>query len=245
MLTEGICLDILNLLYGRRTTMTQTYFPDEPEKRLVNESSEEHALADNELYRKLLPRFDLREIDTAVRWLQLGEFISRTEWGLRGPWVHALTDKGLEAVQAGQFQEEDLRLLYRVDPYTVFIAHQFIPDDEEIVGYIRERLLERNGLAVYEGKADGLEEFRHSILKKIRESRYFLCLMTKRAALDSGLFVSSVWLYQEIGAAIAFGKSPLLLVEDGIDQVSLASFKRALNTCNLHAVTTRGFLKES
>ncbi len=41
--------------------------------------------------------------------------------------------------------------------------------------------------------------------------------MTKREELASGEFASSVWLYQETGVAVAYGKQPLLLVEEGID----------------------------
>ena len=77
--------------------------------------------------------------------------------------------------------------------------------------------MEPEGFKVYEGNAEGLEQFRDSILNKIRDSRFFLCLLTKRIRLKLGGFVSSVWLYQEIGASIAFDKNPLVLVEDGID----------------------------
>lgn len=215
MLTEAICLDILRHLNENNTIMTNPFLRDELGN--ARREVEEDSLSEGALYQMLLPKYDLQEIDTAVRWLQLGQYIGRTEWGLRGPWVYKLLEKGTEVVQNGRFREEDLELLYRINPYTVFVAHQFSNDDQEIVDYIRMRLLEPKGLILRDGRADGLEEFRHTILKKIRDSRYFLCLLTKRASLDSGTFVSSVWLYQEIGAAIAYGKSPLLLVEEGID----------------------------
>ena len=43
-------------------------------------------------------------------------------------------------------------------------------------------------------------------------------MLTRRARLDVGTFASSVWLYQEIGAAVAFDRKPLILVEDGMDE---------------------------
>jgi hypothetical protein len=71
-----------------------------------------------------------------------------------------------------------------------------------------------------------LEQFRVSILNKIRDSRFFICLLTKRVPLESGGYISSVWLYQEIGAAMAFGKKPLLLVEQGIDSHFVGEFQK-------------------
>jgi hypothetical protein len=71
-----------------------------------------------------------------------------------------------------------------------------------------------------------LEEFRAAILDKIRQSRFFLCLLTKRTPLASGNFASSVWLYQETGVAVAYGKKPLLLVEEGIDSEYVGELQR-------------------
>ena len=50
--------------------------------------------------------------------------------------------------------------------------------------------------------------------------------LTKRAALASGSFASSVWLYQETGVAVAYGKKPLLLVEEGIDSEYVGELQR-------------------
>ena len=81
-----------------------------------------------------------------------------------------------------------------------------------------EQTLAPAGYRVVDGQAEGLEEFRDAILGKIRESQFFLALLTHRARLDTGKFASSVWLYQEIGAAVAMGRRPLLLVENGMDE---------------------------
>ena len=52
----------------------------------------------------------------------------------------------------------------------------------------------------------------------MKRARFFVCLLTQRASLESGGYVSSVWLYQEVGAAVALGKKPLLLIEEGMDR---------------------------
>lgn len=217
MVSEKICMEILQLMRGRRATCTQRLDIDQPGKETVKESHAEDSLTEANLFRPLLSRYNLHAIEASIRWLQLGVFLSKTKWGLFGSWVHTLTDSGRAVADAGAFPEKDRELFYRIDPYAVFVAHQFNLDDQDLVEYIREEVLEPNGFVVLEGRAEGVEEFRHAILTKIQKARFFVCLLTQRATLESGAFVSSVWLYQEIGAAMAYEKKPLLLVEEGID----------------------------
>jgi hypothetical protein len=153
-----------------------------------------------------------------MRWLEFGGYVGTNSATIRGPFWHSLTTKGCEVADSGRFSDEERKLLYQEeDPHTVFIAHQFNTDDTDIVSYIRDKVLVPNGFKVLDGRADGLEEFRTSILTKIRRARFFLCLLTKRQELTSGTYASSVWLYQETGVAVAYGKKPLLLVEEGVD----------------------------
>jgi len=216
MVSEKICLEILRLVLGKDVMMTRTGSPGTKDEK-VSTSVTENAIMESDLYRPLLAMYDLNNIEAAIRWLQLGKFLGRTEWGLRGPWAFTLTEKGVRAAKEGRFPDEDRKLLYQVEPYQVFIAHQFNTDDEELVRYLREDILRPAGYAAVDGRAEGLEEFRQAILNKMSRARFFLCLLTRRSELVTGTFVSSVWLYQEIGAAMAFGKKPLLLVEEGID----------------------------
>jgi len=214
MVSEQICLDIIRSLYGRTSVMTRTW--NDSGKPVTERSEEKNALTDADLVRPLLGKYELAEIDAALRWLKLGAYISRTQWGLRGPWVHVLTEKGVEVATAGRFPDDERRLFYLEDPHQVFLAHQFRPEDADLEHSIRGAL-ELSGYSVVDGKVEGLEQFRHTILAKIKKSRFFLCLLTHRSKLEKGGYVSSVWLYQEVGAAIAMGKSPLLLVEGGMD----------------------------
>jgi hypothetical protein len=232
MVSEKICLEILQMMRGRRSTCTRRSDLDKPGQEKVQESHVEDAIAEGDLFRPLLHRYDLSDIDASVRWLQLGGFLGRTEWGLRGPWVHTLSDKACSVADAGSFAEEDRELFYRINPYAVFIAHQFNEPDQELVGFLQSSVLEPNGFVIFDGKAEGLDEFRHSIIAKIKKARFFLCLLTRRAVLDSGSYVSSVWLYQEIGAAMAYGKKPLLFVEEGIDPQYVGELQRVYEYTN-------------
>ena len=218
MVSESICLAILQFMRGHKLTLTTAHDPDDPEKATRRQSTEEDAAADSHIYRQLLGQYDLADIDAAMRWLELGEYVGQSSATIRGPFWRVLTDKGRAAADAGAIPDDERRLLYQEqDPYAVFIAHQFNTDDSDLVAYIRDSVLSPLGLQLLDGRADGLEEFRVSILTKIRQARFFLCLLTKRTELASGAYASSVWLYQETGVAVAYGKKPLLLVEDGID----------------------------
>jgi hypothetical protein len=217
MVSEAACLEIIRTMYGRTAAMTRHFFPDDPGGGSKETSTEQHAMSEADLYRHLLPRYDIQVLDQAIRWLQVSGYLSKTQWGLGGPWVHVLTEKAQEVAAADRFSPEDRALLYQEDPHGVFIAQQFNVDDQDLVRYLREDVLEPAGFHCYEGKAEALEPFRTAILSKIRRARFFICVLTKRTAVQTGGYVSSVWLYQETGAAMAYGKSPLLLVEEGID----------------------------
>jgi hypothetical protein len=214
MVSESICLDILR--FGRGTTLVVT-------KKIGNippeESTHSDAFGDADIYRHLLPRYPMAEIEAALRWLRYSNYIANASASIRGPnWIE-LTKKGRDAADAKQILEEDRRLLYQdQNLHQVFIAHQFNTEDSSLVKYIRERVLAPAGFEVVDGRADGLEEFRTAIIGKIKRARFFLCLLTERIQLTNGGFASSVWLYQETGVAVAFGKRPLLLVERSIDR---------------------------
>jgi len=217
MVSESICLNILSFARGRTVALTKTLHVSDPPSEQV--SQHEDAFTDSDLYRHLLTRYPMAEIDAAIRWLQYGQYIGESSATIRGPFWRELTQKGRDAAIAGRLPENDRPLLYQEQqPHQVFVAHQFNTDDTALVSYIRERVLAPAGFELVDGRAEGLEDFRTSILTKIKRARYFLCLLTKRIELSSGTFASSVWLYQETGVAVALGKQPLLLVEDSIDR---------------------------
>ena len=217
LISEEICLAVVKALNGRVSTYTTQTHLDTPEGPKTTKQDVANALAEGPLIRPLLARYDLADLEAAIRWLQLGEYISRTQWGLAGLWVHVLTEKGVAAANSGAFTGDERKLLYQDSPYQVFLAHQFRGKDASLTTEVVDNVLVPAGYTVVDGRADGLEQFRTAILSKIRSSRFFLCLLSQRSRLDTGLFASSVWLYQEVGAAVALSRRPLLLVEEGID----------------------------
>jgi hypothetical protein len=234
MVSESICLAILQFVRTHNLTLTTTFGDSEPQKSVHHD-----AATDSDTYRHLLSRYDLVDIDAARRWLELGGYVGQGGASIRGPFWHELTHQGRDAADHSSIPEDERKLLYQEqDPYAVFVAHQFNRDDPDLVAYLRDKVLVPNGLKLLEGRADEFEEFRAAILAKIRQARFFLCLLTKRTQLVSGSFASSVWLYQETGVTVGYGKKPLLLVEEGIDSEYVGELQRIYEyitfTCSNH-----------
>src|SRR5262249_49273567 len=140
MISELICLDVISALHGRTSVVTQTFDLDDTKPPESQTSEERNALSERDLVRPLLVKYDLADIDTAIRWLQLGEYISKTQWGLRGPWVHVLTEKGIEVAKRGHFPEAERKLFYLEEPHQIFLAHQFRSEDAALEASIRTEL---------------------------------------------------------------------------------------------------------
>jgi hypothetical protein len=177
----------------------------------------EHALPTDLVFRNLLPRYSLSDLETTVRWLEIGGYISYSGYTLWPRMAMQLTARGIKLADSGALENDDLQLVYQENPYAAFVARQFRDEDLPLFDYIDKSVLAPMGVQAVDGRVDGIEAFRGEILRKIRSARFFICLLTRREQLQNGRFASSVWLYQETGAAVAFGKKPLILVEEGID----------------------------
>jgi hypothetical protein len=219
MISEKICLDIISFLYGKQATCTTTFNPGQDDESVVKNTDDNAALP-ADLYRNFLRLYPIELIDSAIRWLEYGGYLSTTYPSgiLSKTYIHVLTNKALAVAQNKAFANEEKEFFYgQEDPYSVFLAHQFRKEDEGLVHYLKEKVLIPEGFSILDGRVDGLDEFRSEILKKIEKSRYFICLLTRKSELTAGTYASSVWLYQETGVAVAFNKKPLLLVENGVD----------------------------
>jgi hypothetical protein len=152
MVSESICLAILQFVRGRSLTLTKTILDGEPQK-----STDQDAATDSDIYRHLLARYDLAELDAAMRWLELGSYIGQSSATIRGPFWRVLSDKGREAADRGSVPADEKTLLYQdQDPYAVFVAHQFNRDDADLVAYLRDKVLVPHGFKLLDGRADGL-----------------------------------------------------------------------------------------
>jgi CheY-like chemotaxis protein len=95
---------------------------------------------------------------------------------------------------------------------TVFLSCRFA-DSQYIDGLTQ--LLADTGFEVITGdNASGY--ISETILERIRESEFFICLMTRDTEKIDGSYTTSPWLLEEKGAALAFGKYLVLLVEEGV-----------------------------
>jgi len=95
---------------------------------------------------------------------------------------------------------------------TVFLSCRFA-EDQYIDGLTG--LLTTSGFEVVTGDDAG-GYISEGILDRIRESEFFISLMTRDKEKADGTYTTSPWLLEEKGAALAFGKRLVLLVEDGV-----------------------------
>jgi len=120
------------------------------------------------------------------------------------------------------------------DRNTVFLSHRFAETE-----YVEDlqRLLTDSGFIVVKG--DSANTFvSRAVLERIRACEYFLCLMTRAEEKVDGTYVTSSWLLEEKGAALAFGKPLVMMVEDGV-----SDFGGLQGDWQRIHFTSKGFLK--
>lgn len=108
-------------------------------------------------------------------------------------------------------------MLYAVSPIdveknTVFLSYSF--SKEQKLDSVK-RMLSEYGFKVLTGKrARG--SVSESILNRIKKCEYFLSIMTRDKEMKGSEFCPSPWLLEEKGAAIAYGRKIILMVEEGV-----------------------------
>jgi hypothetical protein len=100
----------------------------------------------------------------------------------------------------------------RIRPNTVFVSHRFA-EEEYVTGLCK--LLRQHGFEPVTGKSANTYVSK-AVLDRIRESEFFLCLMTPDQPKEDGTFTTSAWLLEEKGAALAFGKPLVLMVDHDV-----------------------------
>ena len=125
------------------------------------------------------------------------------------------------AEQPGYLDEVD-KIIHRLSPEpaetfavranTVFVSHRFA--EQEYVSGLSKLLLQ-HGFEPVTGESANTYVSK-AVLDRIKESEFFLCLMTRDQEKNDGTFTTSAWLLEEKGAALAFGKALVLMIEDGV-----------------------------
>jgi hypothetical protein len=100
-----------------------------------------------------------------------------------------------------------------VESNAVFVAYR--KQDRQYVDALNT-MLRKEGFAPHDGFAV-TGYVGTGVLDEIRSCEFFLALMTKEARKESGGYTTSPWLLEEKGAALAFGKKMVLLVQDGVE----------------------------
>jgi hypothetical protein len=116
---------------------------------------------------------------------------------------------------------------------TVFLSCRFA--DSQYIEGLKELLAEK-GFEVVTGE-NAVGYISEAILQRIRESEFFMCLMTRKDEKADGSYTTSPWLLEEKGAALAFGKYLVLLVEEGVED-----FGGLQGDWQRHHFTERGFV---
>jgi hypothetical protein len=115
---------------------------------------------------------------------------------------------------------------------TVFLSCRFA--DEQYIDGLTDLLTESGFQVVTGDNARGF--ISEAIVERIRESEFFICLMTRDKEKADGTYTTSPWLLEEKGAAIAFGKYLVLLVEEGV-----TDFGGLQGDWQRHHFSARGF----
>jgi hypothetical protein len=98
---------------------------------------------------------------------------------------------------------------------TVFLSCRF--EDSQYIDGLKQLLADKEFEVITGDNATGY--ISEAILQRIRESEFFMCLMTRKDEKADGTYTTSPWLLEEKGAALAFGKYLVLLVEEGVTDI--------------------------
>lgn len=98
-----------------------------------------------------------------------------------------------------------------------FIAHSFDNEDRQVTLKLKKILIE---LGVHPITGDiGVEPPAEQVLKRMKESDFVIVLLTKRFPIigeGNEVWMTSEWIYNEIGMAFALRKLMIFLCEKGI-----------------------------
>lgn len=123
------------------------------------------------------------------------------------------------AALATQVEEIVSRVLAQKGPSvakrSVFLSHRFA-EKEYVEGLTR--FLENEGFSPVTGQSANTY-ISQAVLQRIKDAEFFLCLMTRDKAKTDGTFTTSPWLLEEKGAALAFGKRIVLMIEEGVEDI--------------------------
>lgn len=139
-----------------------------------------------------------------------------------------LTSEGKQEYE-NMMRENILKMNMNLEPFKnwipfasnkkVFLAYRF--GEKALVDKIKEAF-KGIDFDFTEGRVKDLGFITEDILNKIKESGFFLALITPLKEFKDGKFSTSSWILMEIGVAIAYERKVLVLAEDCIEQEEYA-----------------------
>jgi Histidine kinase-, DNA gyrase B-, and HSP90-like ATPase len=104
------------------------------------------------------------------------------------------------------------------EPNSVFIAYGYDRDTVELVNPFKEMLVEA-GVKVIDGKVDRVGSLSKLILERLRSCSMFVGILTARDKIEhQEKAITSTWVIEEKGAALAMGLPVLLIVDRGVSE---------------------------
>jgi hypothetical protein len=97
---------------------------------------------------------------------------------------------------------------------SVFLSYRFA--DERGIETAK-LLLQERGYGVVTGESTDTYVSK-GVIDRIRNSDFFFCIMTKHRQLSDGPYITSPWLIEEKGVALALEKPLVIMVEDGVEE---------------------------
>jgi hypothetical protein len=99
----------------------------------------------------------------------------------------------------------------------IFLARKFNEPESDSMKQIIENEFNKDGFTIQEGEVKDCGYVSEDILNKIKTSGFFIALITPVNELKSGKFSTSTWVLMEIGAASAFGRKIIPMVDLTVD----------------------------
>lgn len=99
---------------------------------------------------------------------------------------------------------------------SAFVGHSFLPEDQDIVSYVKDLLREMQINCITGERAEA-SEIHAKVKRRILDAEYFVGIFTRRHKIeDKQLWTTTEWVVQELAFAAANKKKLIILREEGL-----------------------------
>jgi CHAT domain len=131
MVSEELCFSILKFIASKRVTFTERA----GDGSVTRSSTDEHSAREPDIFEQLVPDYSFDDISDAIRWLNMRGYIGKTyPAGIMGLYYYSLSEKGIEVVRTGKFEQTEKTLFSAMTkknvPATTILFLAADPTDE-------------------------------------------------------------------------------------------------------------------